>query len=31
MVEKMDNWSWAKVVYPSNWSEVQKEIKELLK
>lgn len=31
MVEKMDSWSWAKVVYPSNWPEVQKEIKELLK
>lgn len=29
-VKKMDDWSWAKVVYPENWSEVRKELEEML-
>ena len=31
MVAKMNDMSWAKVVYPENWSETQKELCELLK
>lgn len=23
---KMDNWSWAKAVYPANWEEVKAEL-----
>lgn len=29
-IEKLDNWSWAKVVYPANWPEVKKELDSLL-
>jgi Holliday junction resolvase len=31
MVAKMDAMSWARVVYPENWSEVQKELSEILR
>lgn len=34
MVEKLDSWSWAKVVWGgknSNWPEVRDELKEMLK
>lgn len=34
MVEKLDNWSWAKVVWGgknSNWPEIKKELEELLR
>lgn len=30
-VKKMNEWSWAKVVYPGNWEETQKELEEMLK
>lgn len=30
-VAKMDAMSWARIVYPENWPEVQKELGELLK
>lgn len=33
-VKKMDEWSWAKIVWggkTSNWPEVQEELKEILK
>ena len=29
-VKKMDGWSWAKFVYPENWSEVKLELDRLL-
>lgn len=25
-LEKLDNWSWAKVVYPENWPEIKAEL-----
>lgn len=25
-VEKMEQWSWARVVYPENWPEIKKEL-----
>ena len=28
---KLDAWSWAKVVYPENWEETQKELALILK
>ena len=34
MIDKLDSWSWAKVVWGgknSNWSEVQEELKEILR
>lgn len=31
MVARMDEMSWAKVVWPENWPEVQDELKEILK
>lgn len=31
MVAKLDEWSWAKAVYPENWAEVQAELKEMLR
>ena len=31
MVAKMDTMSWAKVIYPENWKEAQKELSEILK
>lgn len=30
-VAKMDAMSWARVIYPENWSEVQKELGQMLK
>ena len=30
-VEKLDNWSWAKIAYPDNWEALQKELAVLLK
>ena len=30
-VAKMDTMSWARVVYPENWPEVQKELTEILR
>lgn len=30
-IEKMDTWSWARVVYPEIWGELQKELEQLLK
>lgn len=30
-IEKMDIWSYATVAYPENWSDIQKELKEILK
>lgn len=30
-VAKMDAMSWARVVYPENWPEVQKELTEVLR
>lgn len=30
-VAKMDAMSWARVVYPENWTEVQKELTEVLR
>ena len=30
-VAKLDAWSWAKIVYPDNWEEFQKELAVLLK
>lgn len=30
-VRKMDEWSYARVVWPENWPEIQKELKEMLK
>lgn len=30
-IAKMNEWSWAKFVWPENWSEVQSELKEILK
>lgn len=30
-IAKMNEWSWARVVYPAIWSEVQKELTELLR
>lgn len=30
MVAKMDEMSWARVVYPENWEEIQKELEEIL-
>lgn len=29
-VEKLNEWSWAKVVYPSIWDEVKQELDSLL-
>lgn len=29
-IEKLDNWSWAKVVYPNNWAEVKIELEAIL-
>lgn len=29
-VEKMDAWSYARVVYPENWGKIQEELKEIL-
>lgn len=31
MVSKMNEMSWAKVVWPENWKETQKELGEILK
>jgi len=31
MVEKLNEWSWAKVVWPENWVDVKEELDELLK
>lgn len=30
-IEKMDEWSYGKIIYPSNWADVQKELEEILK
>lgn len=30
-VKKMNEWSWAKVVWPDIWPDVQNELKEILK
>ena len=30
-VKKMDEWSWAKVVWPDNWEETKKELGEILR
>jgi Holliday junction resolvase len=29
-VEKLDGWSWAKVVYPENWQDIKKELEGML-
>ena len=29
-VEKFDNWSWARVVYPENWATVRSELEGIL-
>lgn len=29
-VAKLDSWSWAKVVYPENWEEIQQELEGIL-
>lgn len=29
-IEKMNNWSWAKICYPENWRETVKELEEIL-
>lgn len=29
-VEKMNNWSWAKICYPENWEETKKELELML-
>lgn len=31
MIEKLDNWSWCKAVYPENENEIKKELTEWLK
>ena len=31
MVAKMDEMSWARIVYPENWAETKKELEEILK
>lgn len=30
-IRKMDEWSYAKFVYPTNWPEIEKELAEMLK
>lgn len=30
-IEKMDSWSYGKIIYPENWEETKKELEELLK
>lgn len=30
-IDKMDEWSWAKFVYPENWEEVKKELTKILR
>lgn len=30
-IEFFNNWSWARGIYQENWSDVQKELKEILK
>lgn len=29
-IDKMSEWSWAKFVYPENWSEIKKELERIL-
>lgn len=29
-VEKMNEWSWARIVYPENWEEAKAELEEML-
>lgn len=29
-IQKMDDWSWARAVWPENWSEVQAELEKTL-
>lgn len=29
-IHKMDEWSWAKVVWPEIWPEIQKELEQIL-
>ncbi len=29
-LQKMDDWSWAKAVYPENWLEVRQELENML-
>lgn len=29
-IDKMEDWSWAKVVYPENWLEVRAELARML-
>lgn len=29
-IEKMDNWSYGKIIYPENWDEAKKELDALL-
>lgn len=29
-VEKMNDWSWARVIYPENWTAIKSELQELL-
>lgn len=31
MVAKLDDWSWAKIVYPENFEEIKKELSVMLK
>lgn len=30
-VAKLDEWSWAKVVWPENWKDIKKDLEELLR
>lgn len=30
-IEKINNWSWGKIVWPEIWDETKKELEELLK
>lgn len=30
-IEKMNDWSWAKIVYPENWEETKTELEEILR
>jgi Holliday junction resolvase len=29
-LERLDEWSWAKVVYPENWDRIKTELEEML-
>lgn len=31
MVEKLNEWSWAKVAYPENWDTIKSELEDILR